>query len=87
MMAVAVFALAGLVLGLAHFAVLRWTLAAYLRGARGAIPLYAARLAGSALVLFVLVRIGGALVLATLVGFVVARTIAVYVVRANREAA
>ncbi len=84
MIGLVLFALAGLVLGLAYFAALRWTVAAYLSGKRYAIVLYFARLAGSAAVLYALVRIGGPRVLATLGGFVIARSIAVRVAR--REA-
>ena len=74
---IAVFVLAGFMLGLAHFIALRWTVAAFLRGTRGAIAWYIARLAGSAAVLFLLVRIGGPLVLAALGGFLAARMITV----------
>lgn len=77
MSGVVLFALAGLALGAMHFAALRWTVAAYLRGRRTAIAWYVARLAGSAAILFVLVRAGGPLVLATLAGFVVARAVVV----------
>ena len=77
MIGIAAFALAGFVLGLAHFAALRWTVAAYVRGNRQAIAWYAARLTVSASILFVLVRLGGALVLVALIGFVIARSIAV----------
>jgi len=70
-----VFAVAGFALGLAHFAALRWTVAAYLAGTRNAIAWYVARLAGSAAVLFVLVRIGGPLVPAPLGSFLVARVV------------
>jgi F1F0 ATPase subunit 2 len=69
------FALTGLALGIAHFAALRWTVRAYLTGTRSAIAWYVARLAGSGAILFVLVRIGGPLVLAALVGFLAARVV------------
>lgn len=78
------FALTGFALGIAHFAALRWTVGAYLTGTRSAIAWYLARLAGSGAILFVLVRIGGPLVLAALVGFLAARLL---VVRRGREAA
>ena len=77
MIAVAGFGLIGLVLGVAYFATLRWTVDAYLRGGRGAIAWYVLRLAGVTAALYVLVRIGGALVLASLAGFLVARLVAV----------
>lgn len=77
MIGVVLFALAGLALGLVHFATLRWTVAAYLGGRRRAIAWYVARLAGSAALLFVLARTGGPLVLATLAGFVLARVLVV----------
>jgi F1F0 ATPase subunit 2 len=86
MIAIALFAIAGLALGLAHFAALRWTVARFVRGQRSAVPWYLARLAGSAAVLFVLVRLGGPLALATLVGFMVARTIAVWLARVREGA-
>lgn len=82
----ALFALAGLLLGLAHFAVLRWTVAAYLHGTRAAIAWYVVRLAASAAALVALARLGGRLVLATLVGFVAARAIAVRLARSRQEA-
>jgi len=81
---IAAFALIGFALGVAHFAALRWTVGAYLAGRRGAIAWYAARLAGSGAVLVVLVRLGGPLVIATLVGFVAARLV---VVRRGRAVA
>ena len=77
MIGVVLFAVAGLALGAVHFAVLQWTVTAYLRGRRRAIAWYVARLAGSAAILFVLVRAGGPLVLATLAGFVIARAVVV----------
>lgn len=72
-----VFAAIGLVLGVAHFAALRWTIAAYLRGGRSALAWYATRMIGMALILFIVTRTGGRLVLATLGGFMVARTVIV----------
>jgi F1F0 ATPase subunit 2 len=78
------FALTGLALGIAHFAALRWTVRAYLTGTRSAIAWYVVRLAGSGAILVMLVRIGGPLVLAALVGFLAARLL---VVRRGREAA
>jgi F1F0 ATPase subunit 2 len=77
MIGVVLFAVAGLALGAVHFATLRWTVDAYLRGGRGAMAWYLARVAGAALILFSLVRAGGTLVLATLGGFLVARVVAV----------
>lgn len=86
MIGIGLFALVGVVLGIAHFAALRWSVAAFLRGRRGIIAWYVARLVGVALILFALVRIGGPLVLATLAGFLVARTVFVRRVRAGPEA-
>ena len=87
MSSIALFALAGLVLGIAHFAALRWTVDEYVRGSRGAIGWYAARVVAAAAVLFVGVRIGGPLVLASLAGFILARAIAVRSGRRERGAA
>ena len=78
---IGLFALAGLGLGIAHFAALRWTVTAYLTGTRGAIAWYVARLAGSGAILFVLIRIGGPFVLAALVGFLTARWLVIRRVR------
>jgi len=78
------FTLAGFALGVAHFAALRWTVRAYLAGTRGALAWYAARLAGSGAILVVVVRIGGPLVIASLIGFVAARLL---VVRRGSEVA
>jgi hypothetical protein len=85
MIGVVLFAAFGLGLGLAHFAALRWSIAAYLRGGRGALAWYAARLAGMALILFVVAKAAGGLVLATLAGLVVARVVMVRRVPAQPE--
>jgi F1F0 ATPase subunit 2 len=77
MIGLMLFAAIGLVLGIVHFAALRWTIAAYLRGRRSALAWYVARLIGMALILFVVTRTGGRLALATLGGFMVARTVIV----------
>ena len=79
---IGLFALMGFALGFAHFAALRWTVRAYLTGTRSAIAWYVARLAGSGAILLVVVRIGGPLVLAALVGFLAARW---FVVRRGSE--
>ena len=86
MIGIGLFALLGVLLGIAHFASLRWSVAAFLRGRRGIIAWYLVRLIGVALILLALVRIGGPLVLATLAGFLVARTVFVRHVQAGPEA-
>lgn len=77
MIAIAAFSAMGFVLGLAYFAALRWTVERYLRGNRTAIVWYVLRLAAMSAALYVLVRTGGVLVLASLGGFFVARLVAV----------
>lgn len=77
MIAIAAFSAMGFVLGLAYFAALRWTVERYLRGNRTAIVWYVLRLAAMSGALYVLVRTGGVLVLASLGGFFVARLVAV----------
>ena len=87
MIEIAAFAAMGFALGLAYFAALRWTVERYLRGNRTAIVWYVLRLAAVGAALYVLVRTGGVLVLASLAGFFVARLVAVRRAHAPPEAA
>lgn len=77
MIAITAFVAIGFALGLAYFAALRWTIERYLRGHRMAIAWYLLRLVVVGSALYVLVRTGGVMVLASLGGFLVARLLAV----------
>jgi F1F0 ATPase subunit 2 len=74
---------AGFILGLVYFAVLRWTVSLYAAGRSrvGPAVLTLARLAGAAGVLAFAARLGALPLLATFLGFLLARALSMHVVR------
>jgi hypothetical protein len=74
---------AGVVLGLAYFAALRWTVSLYHVGRSriGPAVLTLARLAGATIVLGLAARLGPLPLLATFLGFLLARTWSLHLVR------
>jgi F1F0 ATPase subunit 2 len=79
----AVMPAAGIVLGLAYFAALRWTVSLYSNGRSrlGPAVLTVSRLAGMAIALASAARLGALPLLATFLGFLLARALSMHMVR------
>lgn len=74
---------AGIILGLVYFAALRWTVSLYGAGRSrvGPAVLTLTRIAGAAVVLAFAARLGALPLLATFLGFLLARALSMHVVR------